>query len=248
MKYTVWLIYQREDLFGNKDLNNISKTILYDTIIMQSKGKIENYSDWSSLNDGDYILIHFGDIQDIPSFCEEIKEWKTYIKKDVIILPISRSKQVPPAETLYNKVKNNKITRKILEESKRFWETECGITLKKKIIPKLLGLALLIDTAEVLRKKNDIPELKAMKKQIDEELKLIENIEKEIKERVERKKKEKSEQPDEDWRDSLDSISNVIAATKLYDPFGDEEESKKNFEKICQEIKSLKNKLQESQK
>jgi hypothetical protein len=231
-------------------VNNISKTILYDTIIMQSKGKIENYSDWSSLNDGDYILIHFGDIQDIPSFCEEIKEWKTYIKKDVIILPISRSKQVPPAETLYNKVKNNKITRKILEESKRFWETECGITLKKKIIPKLLGLALLIDTAEVLRKKNDIQELKAMKKQIDEELKIIENIEKEINKRIEGNKNGKSVQPDKYWSDSLLSIRKVIAAAKLYDPFPSKEQKEFNqiFKDICNEIKDLKNKLQESPK
>ena len=249
MKYTVWLIYQREDPFGNKDLNNISKAILYNTIIMQSNGNIENYSDWSSLNEGDYILIHFGEIEDIPSFCEEIKEWKSYINKEVFILPISRSKKVYAARRLYDAAKSNKITHTIIKEGKKFWEEACGVVLKKKIIPNLLGLALLIDTTEVLRKKNDIQELKAMKEKIDKELMVIEGIEGEITERINEKGKEgKSEQPDKDWSVSLKSIRKVIAATKLYNPFGEEEKSKKNFEEICQIIKDLRNKLQESQK
>lgn len=232
----IYLIYQSSKDEFKETIAKISEKIPFSDII--KKGKKEDY-DWSFLKDGDYVLIHLGGIERLPDFCREIKEWKAATKKEIIILPISsvETDENKFASNLYTAVEEDKITPEILEESRKFWEEQCGIILKKKIIPLLLGMSLSIDGAEVFRKKNDTGKFESMKKDIAEEIVIIKDLEEQIK-----------KQPVEEWLIFMESIRKIIAAAELYQPLGEKKEFNRIFKEICLDIKGLRVKLQETQK
>ncbi len=219
MNCSKWLIYQRGDPFKSIVINNIDKKIPFDDLI-ESYDRFEN---------GDYLLIHFGRIEQIPDFCKEIRELKTYIGKEVIILPISRSKRVPTAERLYKAAEKNTITQEILKESRIFWEEQCCIVEKKKIIAKLLGLAILIETAEIAQKKNDIPIFEKTKTEIDTE----------IKSEFEISQQSFDNLPEETifLQEIIKAVKALFISTVI-----------KNSKQIFEDIRDLKNKLEGSQK
>jgi hypothetical protein len=231
MNYSIWLIYQSKDPFGNLSLNYIDKD---KKIEFNDIDKIEDYK-WPDFKNGDYLLIHFpGQINEISDFCKEIQKWKTSIKKEVIILPISKGPRNKAARKIYYALKNNEITQEILEENKKFWENECKVVPKIKVIAKLLGLAILIDSAEAAKKRNYSRKFEEMKKEITLELEGLRNIKEKI-----------SKGPDEEWPDPLkNSLHEIInASDELFTS-----NAKKDARKIYKDIKNLKNKLQESSK
>ena len=231
----IYLIYQNKDKEKGKfkeKIANITKQLPFNKVV---KNGIKEYP-WSFLEEGDYILVHFS-VEDISLFCQKIKEWKNEIKKatdkEVVVLPISSVNNLF-AGKLYAAVEDDNITSAILEESKKFWENACRAVPKIEVIAKLLGLSILIDTAEIVRRKNNTRKFEEMKKEITKELEDLRKDQEQI-----------SKGPDEEWpKCSKTSLQEIInASDKLFTP-----NAPKTPVEIYKDIKNLKNKLQGSQK